>query len=225
MADGRDPDDAGVAGCVPIDAPRGAFWRPWPGFVKSSNFVAFAPALQLANRQDRGHWPGPPIAIFRTMAGTPYRLHWQVGDVGNTLLTDAVGSGKTLMTGFLIAMTARRARVVALDHKRGRDLPIHRLGGEYAVLGAGEPHFAPLKALNASPRNMEFLVALIRGCIGGAMTEEEGRRLSLGLTIVMGLPSGVHTCRDRATWSRRSKGRGADCNSVKCPTRALAGTL
>ena len=168
--------------------PGGAFWRPRPGFVKSSNFVAFAPLYNWPAGQHRGHWPGPPIAIFRTMAGTAYLFHWQVGDVGNTLLTGAAGSGKTLLTAFLITMTAGRARVVALDHKRGWNLLIHRMGGDYAVLGAGEPHFAPLRALDASPRNMEFLVELIRGCIGGAMTEEEGRRLALGLTIVMSLP-------------------------------------
>ncbi len=156
--------------------------------MKSSNFVAFAPLYNWPAGPDRGYWPGPPIAVFRTLAGTAYRFFWQVGDVGNTLLTGAAGGGKTLTTGFLIAMTAGRARVVALDHKRGWDLLIHRMGGDYAVLGAGEPHFAPLKALDASPRNMEFLVELIRGCIGGIMTEEEGRRLALGLTIVMSLP-------------------------------------
>jgi type IV secretion system protein VirB4 len=168
--------------------PGGAFWRPRPGFVKSSNFVAFAPLYNWPAGRHRGHWPGPPIAIFRTMAGTAYLFHWHAGDVGNTLLTGAAGSGKTFLTAFLIAMTAGRARVVALDHKRGWNLLIHRMGGDYAVLGAGEPHFAPLRALDASPRNMEFLVELVRGCIGGAITEEEGRRLTLGLTIVMSLP-------------------------------------
>ena len=161
--------------------PGGGFWRPRPGFVKSSNFVAFAPLYNWPAGEDRGHWPGPPIAIFRTLAGTPYRFHWQVGDVGNTLVTGATGSGKTTLVAFLIAMTAGRARIVALDHKRGWDLLIHRMGGDYAVLGAGEPHLAPLKALDAAPRNIEFLTELIRGCIGGQMTEEEGRRLALGL--------------------------------------------
>jgi type IV secretion system protein VirB4 len=190
--------------------PGGAFWRPRPGFVKSSNFVAFAPLYNWPAGQDRGHWPGPPIAIFRTLAGTPYRFHWHVGDVGNTLLTGASGGGKTLTTGFLIAMTAARARVVALDHKRGWDLLIHRMGGDYAVLGAGEPRFAPLKALDASPYNMEFLVELIRGCIGGVMTEEEGRRLTLGLTIVMSLPPRDRSLSElRAFFDDEPEGAGA----------------
>jgi type IV secretion system protein VirB4 len=86
--------------------PGGGFWRPRPGFVKSSNLVAFAPLYNWPAGEERGYWPGPPIAIFRTLAGTPYRFHWQVGDVGNTLITGATGSGKTTLAAFLLAMTA-----------------------------------------------------------------------------------------------------------------------
>jgi type IV secretion system protein VirB4 len=197
--------------------PSGAFWRPRPGFVKSSNFAAFAPLYNWPAGEARGHWPGPPIAIFRTLAGTPYRFHWQVGDVGNTLVTGATGSGKTTLVAFLIAMTAGRARIVALDHKRGWDLLIHRLDGDYAVLGAGEPHFAPLKALDAAPRNIEFLSDLIRGCIGGKMTEEEGRRLALGLATVMQLPPADRRLGElRAFFDDEPEGAGARLDKWCC---------
>ena len=190
--------------------PGGANWRPRPGFVKSSNFVAFAPLYNWPSGSARGHWPGPPIAIFRTLAGTPYRFHWQVGDVGNTLVTGVTGSGKTTLISFMIAMTAGRARIVALDHKQGWSLMIRQMGGDYAVLGAGEPHFAPLKALDATPRNMEFLTDLIRGCIGGRMTEEEGRRLTLGLSTVMELPPADRQLGElRAFFDNAPEGAGA----------------
>ncbi len=184
------------------------FWPPRPGFVKSSNFVAFAPLYNwpagedgsLAGTADRDVSDPGRHALPLPLAGR---------DVGNTLVTGATGSGKTTLAAFLLAMTAGRASIVALDHKRGWDLLIHRMGGDYAVLGAGEPHFAPLKALDASPRNIEFLTDLIRGCIGGRMTEEEGRRLALGLTTIMELPPrtvGSASCERSLTTNRKGRG-------------------
>jgi type IV secretion system protein VirB4 len=192
--------------------PGGGRWRPRPGFVKSSNFVAFAPLYNYPPGQARSHWPGPPVAIFRTLAGTPYRFHWHGpdSDVGNTLVTGVTGSGKTTLVSGLIALTAGRARVVALDHKQGWRFMVDRMGGDYAVLGLGEPHFAPLKALDAAPRNIEFLTELLRGCIAGEMTEEEGRRLSLGLETIMRLPP-EHRCLGelRAFFDTEPEGAGA----------------
>lgn len=193
--------------------PGGAFWRPRPGFVKSSNFVAFAPLYNWPHGQmGEGHWPGGPVAILRTLAGTPVGFQWQPpgSGVGNTLITGTVGSGKTVLGGALLALTASRARIVALDHKRGWDFLIRRMGGDYAVLGAGEPHFAPLKALDASPRNVEFLTDLIRGCVGGVMTEEESRRLATGLATVMSLPPSSRSIGElRAFFDETPEGAGA----------------
>ena len=174
-----------------VDAPGGRRLAPAAGLCEIVEFRGVRAALRLCGRPARSHWPGPPIAIVRTLAGTPYRFHWHGpdSDVGNTLITGRTGSGKTTLVSGLIALTAGRARVVALDHKQGWRFLVDRMDGEYAVLGLGEPHFAPLKALDASPRNVEFLTDLMRGCIGGEMTEEEGRRLSLGLETIMQLPS------------------------------------
>ena len=83
---GRDPHQSCDPRGVSILSSRGRELAARPGFVKSSNFVAFAPLYSWPSGSARGHWPGPPIAIFRTLAGTPYRFHWQVGDVGNTLV-------------------------------------------------------------------------------------------------------------------------------------------
>ncbi len=165
--------------------------RVRPGVISSRNFCAMAPLHNFPSGAEHGHW-GAPVALLRTSGGTPYRFHWHLGDVGNTLVTGETGSGKSLLVGFLLAMTAARARIIALDHKRGWELLIRAMRGQYAVLGAGQPHFAPLKALDAAPRNIEFLTELLRGCImiesDEALTPEEDRRLTLGLQTVMCMP-------------------------------------
>lgn len=190
--------------------PGAASMRPRPGFVKSRNLVAFFPFYNWPTGRDRAHWPGPPIAHFRTMAGTLYKFHWHVEDLGNALVTGLPGGGKTLANGFLTAMTAGRSRIVALDHKRGWQFLIQNLGGTYAVLGAGKPSLAPLKALNAEPHNIDFLTTLIRGCIGGQMTEEEGRRLSIALQTVMRLPPHMRNMGEiRAFFDGNPEGAGA----------------
>jgi type IV secretion system protein VirB4 len=161
--------------------------QPRPGFISSRNFTAMAPLHNFPAGPGTSHW-GEPIALLRTTAATPYRFHWHVDGVGNTLVTGQTGSGKTLLTGHLIAMTAGRARVIALDYKRGWELLFRAMEGDYSVLGDGEPHLAPLKALSATPKNLTFLGDLIRGCIRRDLDDEEDRRLRLALQIVMAMP-------------------------------------
>lgn len=171
----------------------GGFWRPRPGFVKSSNFVAYSPFYNWPTGDEGSFWPGGPIATFRTKGGTPYYFSYHpphsTDGNGNTLMTGRSGSGKTFLASFLNSMAARVARIVALDYKRGMRFMIERMGGDYGELGSGLPLFAALKELDNNTVNMVALNQLFRGCIGGSMTEEEGRRLHIGLEEVMAMAS------------------------------------
>jgi type IV secretion system protein VirB4 len=175
--------------------------RPRGGYVTSRNQVSFAPMFAYPPGPERGHW-GPPVAVFRSPAGTPVWFHWQQDDVGNTLVTGETGSGKTTLVALLIVMTSGRAKVIALDHKRGWNLLFHAMGGRYTVLGSGLPNFAPLKSLSDTPEDLAFLVDLIRGCIvsdrGPELTPDQDRRLALGIRMVMSLPP-----EDRSLWEVR----------------------
>lgn len=167
-------------------------YRSRPGACSSRNFASLAPMHAYPAGSAVSRWGGP-IATLRTTGGTAHPFHWHDGDgddaVGNTLITGETGSGKTAGTGFLIAHTAGRADCILLDHKQGWHALALHLGGSYGVLGSGRPTFAPLKALENTPRNLDLLNQLLRGCIrqGGwrDLTTEEDRLLSLGIASVM----------------------------------------
>jgi type IV secretion system protein VirB4 len=180
----------GILGAAFLSAfPGNDAWKPRPGYINSINFGAFAPLYGWPKGDEKGNVDGPEIALFRTLAGTPYRYHWARDTGGtllatNTLVTGESGSGKTTLIGFLIALSASRFRIMALAHKGGWKPLFEHLGGAYAALGDRVPHISALKAFSPTPANMEFLLELLRTCIGGTMTEEEGRRLALGLNTI-----------------------------------------
>ena len=192
--------------------PGNRFWRLRPGYVKSGNFVAFEPLYNLPQGAETSKWGGP-IVTLRTPAGTPFRFHWHppnniTGGNANTLLTGMGGAGKTTLIAALFTQTSGRARIVALDHKRGWQFLIKALDGDYAVWGAGQPHCSPLKALSDAPCDIEFLTELFRGCIG-EMTEEEGKRLAIGLQTLMTLPPELRDVGElRAFFDTATEGAG-----------------
>jgi type IV secretion system protein VirB4 len=169
--------------------------RAKPGAISSLNFAALATRHNYPSGPKRSRW-GNQIATLRTTGGTAYAFHWHDGEsasaVANTVVTGETGSGKTLASGFLISQTAGRAKIFALDHKRGWEILIRAMGGDYALLGEGRPNFAPLKALANTPSDREFIADLLRGCIRQsgdyAMTQEEDRKLVMAVNAVMGLP-------------------------------------
>ena len=196
--------------------------RVRPGAVSSRNFAGFAPLHGHPAGPERSRW-GAPVAITRTSAGTPYRFHWHDGEgdaaVGNTLVTGTTGGGKTTTVNFIAACTVARIRPqgggwVNLDHKRGAHPLVLALGGSYSVLGAGEANFAPLKALDADALSLEFLTDLLRGCIRmegwRPLTDEEDRRLALGVRTVMeGPPEQRSVAEVRAFLPRDEEGAWA----------------
>ena len=164
-----------------------------PGAISSRAFAAFSPLHGYPTGERKGYW-GDPIALFRTMGGTPYRFHLHVGELANVFVTGRAGSGKTTWLGFIMAQSGRaNAQVIVWDKDRGLEIAVRALHGNYLPLKNGVPTVAPLKALEGdNPNDITFLRQLLRGCIRGdsnyEITEEEDRRLALGLRAVMALP-------------------------------------
>ncbi|GAC1341890.1 MAG: VirB4 family type IV secretion system protein [Bradyrhizobium sp.] len=171
--------------------------RSRPGAISSRNFAAMAAMHNYPLGPARGHW-GEPLTVFRTTGGTPFRFHLHastglVTDLGNIFVAGPAGSGKTTLVLFLLAMAEKQdATVVFFDKDRGGEILARALGGTYLVLPSGSPTgLAPLRALDGSPRNIEFLKHLVTSLVtqdGKPLTPDLDRRLDQGLRQMMTLP-------------------------------------
>lgn len=171
--------------------------RSRPGALTSRNFAAMAALHNYPLGAKQGHW-GEPLTVFRTTGGTPYRFHLHastgmVTDLGNIFVAGPAGSGKTTLVLFLLALAEKQdATVVFFDKDRGGEILGRALGGTYLVLPSAVPSgLAPLKALDASPDNIEFLMQLVTSLVTGAgeeLTPDMDRRLGQGLRQIMQLP-------------------------------------
>jgi len=179
--------------------------RSRPGVISSRNFAAMASLHNYPQGAQYGFW-GEHLTIFRSSGGTPYRFHLHaptetVKDLGNIFLAGPAGSGKTTLMLFLLAMAERQKVITVLfDKDRGGDILSRAVGGKYLVLPSGEPSgLAPLKALDNSPANIEFIKELVKGLvieIGKNISPEDERRLGLGVHTVMTLPTGKRSFKE-----------------------------
>lgn len=171
--------------------------RSRPGALTSRNFAAMSALHNFPLGPKRGHW-GEPLTVFRTTGGTSYRFHLHastgmVTDLGNIFVAGPAGSGKTTLVLFLLALAEKQdATVVFFDKDRGGEILGRALGRTYLVLPSGLPSgLAPLKALDGSPGNIEFLTRLVTSLITDEdeeLTPDMDRRLGQGLRQIMQLP-------------------------------------
>jgi type IV secretory pathway VirB4 component len=70
------------------------------------------------------HLNAEALAVLETAQGTPYYLHFHVGDVPHVVVTGATGAGKSFLTNFLVALAQRQAHATM----------IFDLGGSYRTL-------------------------------------------------------------------------------------------
>ena len=206
--------------------PGNTRFRPRPGVLSSRNYAAMAPMHAYPSGDRTGYWGGP-LMLLRTIGGTPYWVHLHVNGVGNAFICGEVGSGKTALATAITCQAERLgAQVVYIDKDRGAEICIRALGGRYLQL-RNPTNLAPLKALDSTPDDLNFLWQLICGLIvtGGeyTMTPEEERRLSVGLRAVMSLPREKRWLGEiRAFLGPSNSGAGARLEKWCAPSGELA---
>ncbi|MFK7941503.1 MAG: VirB4 family type IV secretion/conjugal transfer ATPase, partial [Paracoccaceae bacterium] len=112
------------------------------------------------------HW-GKAVAKLKTSADSAFYLNFHVGDLGHTAIYGPSGSGKTVVINFALSQLEKLdVKRVLFDKDRGGEIFVRASGGTYLALQTGEPTgCAPFKALELTPANEAFLVALVKSML------------------------------------------------------------
>jgi len=183
--------------------PGNVEWRTRPGAINSRNFAGLSSFDNFPAGAPTGHW-GSAIARFRTAGGTAYDYVPHVGDVAMTIIFGPIGSGKTALLMFLLAMfeqamalknavSGSRGSVVFFDKDRGGELLVRATGGTYLELRRGVASgMAPLRGLKNTNENRDFLrgwiIALIQSDGKGTLSPDEEKRLERAIVRQLSMP-------------------------------------
>jgi type IV secretion system protein VirB4 len=205
--------------------------RSRPGAITSRNFAAMASYHNFPLGPAEGYW-GQPIALLRTTGGTGYRYHFHHREAGNTFITGPIRTGKTVALLFLLSQAEKAgAQVVFFDKDRGGEILARAVGGSYLVLPSGRPSgLAPLKALDGSPENIEFLTRLVKSLIVAdgtyELTPDDDRRIAMGLAEIMELPAAERSFSELRAFLGHMDAHGAGVRLEKwCKGRELGWAL
>ncbi|MHB1948756.1 MAG: VirB4 family type IV secretion/conjugal transfer ATPase [Gammaproteobacteria bacterium] len=159
--------------CVREDvACESAFWAQLPGnfryilrpaTISTKNMAAFASLHNSPlGRMGGNHW-GDAVTILETKSGSPYYFNFHYKDVGNFLIFGSMGSGKTLLVGFLITQSMKfGGKRIIFDKDRGLEILVRALGGTYERIKPGlSTGFNPC-LLPDSADNRQFLSFLFK---------------------------------------------------------------
>lgn len=163
-----------------------AFWAQLPGNfgficraadISTKNMAGFASLHNYPLGKIKGnHW-GDAITVFKTSAGSPYYFNFHYKDVGNFLIFGAMGSGKTVLIGFLVAQSMKfGTKCIIFDKDRGLEIFVRAMGGIYERIKPGIwTGFNPCQ-LNETPENKKFLSSLFKKMVataGQILTESD----------------------------------------------------
>jgi type IV secretion system protein VirB4 len=184
--------------------PGNVEWRTRPGVITSRNFAALSGFDNFPAGAGQGHWDRA-ITRFRTDGGTAYNYVPHIADVAMTIIFGPIGSGKTALLMFLLAMfeqamiqenavSGTRGSVIFFDKDRGGELLVRACGGTYLELRRGQASgMAPLRGLQNNAAARDFLRGWIIGLVQsdgkGCLSPEEEKRLERAIARQLSMPT------------------------------------
>jgi len=178
-----------------------SFWAQLPGNfsyigrgvpISTKNLAGFMSQHNSAIGKIFNNFWGPAVTILETMTGSPYYFNYHYKDVGNTLCIGGMGSGKTLILGFLLIQSLKfGGKRVVFDKDRGLEILVRALGGNYEVLKPGiSTGFNPCQ-LSDTPENRNFLTILFKKLLtihGQSFDENDAEILNKVIKRIFSLP-------------------------------------
>lgn len=151
-------------------------WRPRVATITTRNFACMAPMHNFdLGKRDGNPW-GQAIAILQTPAKQPFYLNLhqtvlgrnRVGekDPGNTFICGMIGTGKSVLLGFVLTLLTKvlGLRILFFDKDRGAEILIRALGGRYRQLQRGQPTgFNPFQ-WEPTDSTVKFVEQLVMQC-------------------------------------------------------------
>lgn len=184
-----------------------AFWAQLPGNfslrarparITSRNFAALSPFYTYpAGKKSGNHW-GEAVTLLKTRAESSYSFNFHLDDLGHTLIIGPSGGGKTVLQNFMMCQLEKTgAKRIFIDKDRGAEIFVRACGGTYLPLKNGKPTgFAPLKALENTPKDVAFLQGFIRVLVTDVnkpFTVSDNLAIDEGLQSVMRQPAHQRT--------------------------------
>lgn len=177
--------------------PGAPIFKPRPGHIDTQNLADMASLDAYASGKAEGHW-GPSPIRFKTNGLTSYDWVPHNEDVSHSLVIGRIGSGKTVLLGFvLLAMqqvVGDDGVRILIDKDESNRLSIEAGGGTYQKLRRGHPSgLAPLIAFQNSAETRSFLHRLYTARIlqdkrSESLTSLEDQRLKRGIERQMSMP-------------------------------------
>jgi type IV secretion system protein VirB4 len=183
--------------------PGNVEWRTRPGAINSRNFAGLSGFDNFPAGKKAGHW-GRAIARFRTDGGTGYDYVPHVADVAMTIIFGPIGSGKTALLMFLLAMfeqamveenaiSGTRGSIIFFDKDRGGELLVRASAGTYLEFRRGQASgMAPLRGLKDIDADKDFLrtwiIALVQSDGKGSLSPDDEKRLERAVSRQLSMP-------------------------------------